>query len=74
MTNQRKIVILVDRIHTICGPVSSTICARDCLLQWDVGRLDETITAWERYLLELTNKESHTDENRHGAWVPAIPL
>ena len=49
-------------------------CARDCLLQSIGGKLGVTISAWKRYIREEQSKEPHTDEMRHGAWVPAIPL
>ena len=68
------IVDLMESVHKRCGYERATICARDCLLQWNLGLLDETIKAWRRYLEELNEGMGHTDENRHGAWVPAIPL
>lgn len=55
----------------------AAVCARDLLIQWDTGGdslFCQTADAWRRYLRELETKDGHTDCNRHGAWVPAIPL
>lgn len=73
-TNQQRIVSLIESVHVACGYERATVCARDCLLQWDLNLLDETILAWENRLQEIQHKESQVDENRHGAWVPGIPL
>jgi hypothetical protein len=72
---KQKIIDLIEAVTAACGYERGVVCARDCLYQWKDGLIDETIEAWNRYLTELKNKDgSHTDENRHGAWVPAIPL
>ena len=68
---------LADLIKQVAQEISmerGAVCAVDCLLQWRDGRLDETMTAWRRYMQERRNGEGHTDECRNGAWVPAIPL
>lgn len=68
---------LADLIKQVAQEISmerGAICAVDCLLQWRDGRLDETMEAWKRYLKEKRDGDGHTDELRHGAWCPAIPL
>lgn len=60
------IVKLIERIPAVAGYERAATCARDCLL--------EVLAAWERYATEKETNDSHTDCNRHGAWVPAIPL
>lgn len=76
-TYQREIVGLLEKVTDALGYERATVFARDCLLQWDTGGevwLMCTLEAWERYLDEVKNNGCHTDENRHGAWVPAITL
>lgn len=74
MKDKERIANLIKRVSTELSYERGAICAVDCLLQWEFGLLNDTITAWERFLTEVKNKDSHTSEMRHGAWVPAIPL
>jgi len=74
MNEQRRIVQIVELVDGALGHERGVVCARDCLLQWEAGFLDQTISAWERYLQEIKDKDGHSSENRHGAWCPAIPL
>jgi hypothetical protein len=74
MRDNERIVNLIKKISTEINYERGAICAVDCLLQWELGLLTNTILAWENYLAEVKNKEGHTTELRHGAWVPAIPL
>jgi hypothetical protein len=71
--SKEEIVKIMERVTKAYGYERGMICGRDCLLQWRDGYLTETIEAWNRYVGEFDSK-SHTDCNRHGAWVPAIPL
>lgn len=71
------IVKLIERIHAVAGYERAATCARDCLLEWQEGgdaRLLKVVEAWECYATEKEANDGHTDCNRHGAWVPAIPL
>ena len=61
---------LVKRVAGKAGFERAAVCSVDCLLQWEDGLLDDTIVAWERFLV----KDEGIISNRHGAWVPAIPL
>ena len=74
MKDKEKIANLIKRVSTELNYERGAICAVDCLLQWELGLLNDTILAWERYLDEVKNKDGHTDTLRPGAWVPAIPL
>lgn len=74
MKEQEQIANLVREVAMSMGYERAAICAVDCLLQWKLGLLNETIEAWSRFLKEIANQEPHTDTQRHGAWVPAIPM
>lgn len=73
-SKQKELAILVKRVSLELNFERGAVCAHDCLMQWDDGRLEETMKAWERYLDEVKNDQPHSDTNRNGAWVPAIPL
>jgi hypothetical protein len=74
MKDKKLIADLIKRVSTELNYERGAICAVDCLLQWELGLLNDTILAWERFLKEVKNKEGSASELRHGAWVPAIPL
>lgn len=78
MKNRKyELSLLIRRVASDCGYERATICASDCLLQWESGgdRLfDETISAWTRYLVEKKSNLPHSDCKRWDAWVPAIPI
>lgn len=74
MNDKIRIAYIVRRVSIEKNFERGVICAWDCLHQWELGLLDETILAWERYLNEIKSGEGHTDTLRHNAWVPAIPL
>jgi hypothetical protein len=73
-----KVGQLIERVHSVAGYERSTVCARDCMYQWDVGGdelLEQTIQVWNERVKDISNGEtSFCDCERHGAWVPAIPL
>lgn len=76
-TNQGIIIEIMEAVAKAVNYERAAVCARDMLKQWDVGGdalLYQTAEAWRRYLRELEAKDGHTVCNRHGAWVPAIPL
>ncbi len=68
------IAALVRQISLEISDERASKCAYDCLMQWDSGCLDETILAWQRYIQEFKDKSGHCETQRHGIWVPAIPL
>ena len=75
MSPQIGIAELVRRVATEISMERGAICAVDCLRQWDEGGkklLKRTIQVWEERLAKPDG--SYTDAERHGAWVPAIPL
>lgn len=74
MKNKEHIANLIKRVSTELSYERGAVCAVDCLLQWELGLLNETIIAWERHLIEAKNVEGYSSCFRHGAWVPAIPL
>jgi hypothetical protein len=61
---------LVKRVACKAGFERAAVCSVDCLLQWKEGLLEDTIVAWDGFLV----KDDGVTSNRHGAWVPAIPL
>ena len=66
---------LSQKVAEHCGTERGVICAVDCLRQWDAGGkklLKRTLEVWDLWL--YAPDACQTDENRHGAWVPAIPL
>lgn len=71
---KQELADLIKQVATEVNTERAAVCAVDCLLQWKAGYLVETIEAWKRFLKEKQNNEGHTDTQRHGAWVPAIPL
>ena len=75
MSYQVAIAELVQKVAFGLSMERGAICAVDCLRQWDEGGkklLQRTIQVWEERLAKPDG--SHTDAERHGAWVPAIPL
>ena len=55
------------------------ICAYDCLLSWEAGgqgMLDKVIAVWEQRLKDVAagGPKGFTDTERHGVWVPSIPV
>lgn len=72
--SKEEIAALVQAIARECGHERAAVCAVDCLLQWRDEQLDETIAAWRRWIIEKRNGDGHTQTERHGAWVPAIPM
>ena len=71
---------LVKRVAQSTLPDSKAgICAYDCLCQWEEGGvklLIKTIEVWNRRLkdVEANSKAGFADTERHGVWVPSIPL
>lgn len=74
MKDKDRIIDLIKRVSTETTWERGAVCAVDCLHQWELGLLNDTITAWERFIEEVKNKQGQSDELRHGAWVPAIPV
>jgi len=70
---KEELANLIKQVSQEISMERGAVCAVDCLLQWRDGKLEETILAWRKYVQERRNGEPHTDENRHGAWCPAIP-
>jgi hypothetical protein len=78
--NQEKhLISIMERLYQIdkCGPSKTAMCARDCLYQDIEGGkhlLNETLDAWDGYIDDVLANRGTTETERHGAWVPAIPL
>jgi hypothetical protein len=69
--------LFVQKVTLTLGPKIGATCAVDCLLQWADGGpllLMKTIKAWQRHLDEVVEGRPHVDTERHGSWVPAIPM
>lgn len=71
--DREAIAEVVKKVSVSCGYERGAVCAVDCLLQWKANELPQTLQAWLRHIDETQWHESHTDTQRHGAWVPAIP-
>lgn len=72
---RQAIVKLMERVQRVYGFERSAVCARDCLLEWEThGRVHAgvIIEAWNDYI--DVDGGGFTSADRHGAWVPAIPL
>jgi hypothetical protein len=74
MKDKEQTTDIIERVSTEISYEHGAICAVDCLRQWELGLLNDTILAWKRFLKEVKNKEGSASELRHGAWVPANPL
>jgi len=74
MSKKTEIADLIKKVSIEVSFERGAICAHDLLLQWEAGQLKETMKVWEQYIIEYKNKSCHTSCNRHGAWVPAIPM
>jgi hypothetical protein len=73
-TLMAQIAELMERVHAKRGWERAAVAGRDCLLEWDErgkNGLIETMEAWDDSILPDSQQ---TDTERHGAWVPAIPL
>ena len=76
-STQEALALFVQKVTLETNAERGAICAVDCLLQWADGGtplLMKTIKAWQRHLDEIKEGRPHSDENRHGAWVPAISM
>lgn len=74
MSDKEKIARLVKQVSLTISYERGAICAVDCLYQWEAGLLEDTILAWKRYLVEHRESRGHSETERYGAWVPAIPV
>lgn len=74
MNEKLEIANLVKLVSQTINDERAAKCAYDCLMQWNDGHLGDTILAWHRHLKEHKNNQGHTDTERNGVWVPAIPL
>ena len=74
MPRQPEIVGLIEQITEEFGGERGVVCARDLLLQWKLGQLNETYDAWLQWASDKRHDRPLCDCNRHGAWVPAIPM
>ena len=76
-STQEALALFVQKVTLVLGTERGAVCAVDCLLQWADGGtplLMKTIKAWQQRLDETKEGRPHSDENRHGAWVPAISM
>lgn len=74
MNTKIEIAELIKEVDINCGSERAAKCAYDCLYQWEAGQLKETMDVWKSYIIEHKNKSGHTETERNGIWVPAIPL
>jgi len=65
---------LIKRVSEIVGAERAEKCGYDLMMGLDKGDVSDRKKAWERYLEEVKNNESNTDELRDDVWVPEIPL
>lgn len=66
-----------DLVRTIAQAINderASKCGYDLLMGLESGNVEDRFTAWERYLDEHKNNQPHTDAERDGVWVPAIPF
>lgn len=67
----RKYATLVREVATQKGDERASKCGYDLFCGLATGNAEKRYDAWIRFLKE---KDDHTDSNRDGVWVPAIPL
>ena len=71
----QRLMAYADLIKRVAQEVSderSSKCGHDLMMGLFKGDAVNRYYAWIRYLEEVKEKESHTDTQRDGAWVPAI--
>lgn len=71
LKNCLKYTKLIARVAREKGDERSSKCGYDLMMGLVKGDSEDRYDAWIRYLGE---KDDHTDEERDGIWVPAIPL
>lgn len=69
-----KYAELVKTTSQLFGYERGAICGFDLLmgLTDTVKTIDKRYEAWMRYINECRQNLDHSDEQRDGAWVPAI--
>jgi hypothetical protein len=65
---------LIRSVAQQCSEERGCKCGHDLMMGLVKGDHHARALAWEGYLTEVKNNEGHTDAERDGAWVPAIPL
>jgi hypothetical protein len=65
---------LIRSVAQHCTEERGCKCGHDLIMGLVKGDHLDRALAWERYLKEVKNNTGHTETNRDGAWVPAIPL
>jgi hypothetical protein len=63
---------LVKKVSQDISEERGSKCGYDLLCGMAEGDVKGRYEAWVRYIKEIENKESHTDAERNGVWVPAI--
>lgn len=74
MNKARKYAELVAFIAAYTGEERASKCGYDLLRGIEKGNAEDRYQAWICYIKEIKNKEGHTDTERDGVWVPAIPV
>ena len=78
MEIQLQLAELIEAVAKKKGYRRSVVCSRDCLREWNrvgVGRkgrsyMVKLMHEWQQSLVG----DSHSETERHGSWVPAIPV
>lgn len=65
---------LIQRVEKQAGNERASKCGYDLMHAINDGTTGDIRKVWERFLAEKSRGEGHTDTERHGVWVPAIPL
>lgn len=74
MKDLKKYADLVAFVSTYVGDERGSKCGYDLLRGLEKGDAPDRYEAWIGYINEVKKKEGHTDTERDGVWVPAIPV
>lgn len=69
-----KYADIVRRVSQEVNDERAAKCGYDLLKGLERGDAKKRAQAWKRYLQECKDGEGHTDTERDGVWVPAIPI
>lgn len=72
--SMKKYAYLIRKVAQEVNDERASKCGYDLMMGLEKGNHKNRAEAWERYINELKDNDSHTDEERDGCWVPAIPV
>lgn len=74
MNRYNHYAVLIQKVSQEISDERGSKCGYDLMMGLVAGNHGDRAKAWEDYLEQHKTKQGHTDTERDGVWVPAIPL